>query len=329
MIDRRSLVGGLSKLMALVPSAASTSVSAMPVQTSGRRSLQKKVDEVASLADQLEIDDFDDVAFAARLAFDHANTSNGRGTSFRVPPRVMVMKKPLLIPDRIVLLGTGMRDTIFHAQHDGPMFVFKDVEHAGLSNVRLGLGTRSGTQGIRIEARDQDVRRLTFAEIEIAGGGRAGTGSGDDGGQVGVSIAGSRQRIISECTFDRLILSEVDRPVVERLTEGNEWTRFVIDQFGYRGGIAFDSIANANHYQGRIAGSPGAGAIGFRQGGYRNIIMLRIDIGNAARALDIAPDTHNIVLVQRPAEKGPPTIQTPLGHAKGNTVIDGDEPELR
>jgi hypothetical protein len=301
---------------------ADSGLAAPQVQGSGRRSIHRKVDEVNSLADQLDINDFDDVAFAAKLAFEHANTGSGRGISFHVPPRIMVLKAPLRVPDRIVLIGSGMRDTIFHAQHDGPMFVFRDVEHAGLLNVRLGMGSRSGTQGIRIEARDSDVRRLTFTDIEIAGGGAAG--SAVDGGQIGIQLTAAGRYIVSENAFDRLIFSEVDRPVIERSTEGNEWTRFVIDQFGYRGGVGFDSVANANHYQGRIAGAPGQGATGFRQGGYRNMMLLRVDIGNGAQALDLGPGTRNIVMLQRPAENGPPRIQTPLGRTSGSTIIDGD-----
>lgn len=323
MIDRRALVGAVTRAAALVPLLAGRATAAPAVQSSERRSLQKKVDEVASLADQLEIDDFDDVAFAARLAFKHADTRGGRGISFRVPPRVMVMKAPLVVPDRIHLVGSGIRDTIFQAQHDGPMFVFRDVEHAGLANARLGLGQRRGTQGIVIEARDGDARRLSFAEIEIAGGGAAAPG------QVGVSLATRGKRIVSECTFDRLILAEVDRPVIERGPEGNEWTRFVVDQFGYAGGAAFDCVSHANHYQGRIAGSPGPGATGFRQHGFRNMLLLRVDIGNPARALDLAPNGRNIVLLQRPAEGNPPVIQTPIGATAGNTVIDGDMAGLR
>jgi hypothetical protein len=323
MIDRRSLFGAFTKMVAILPSVAGRASQAPAAQPSGRRSIQKKVDEVASLADQLEIEDFDDVSFAARLAFERANTKGGRGTSFRVPPRVMVMKTPLRVPDRIMLVGSGMRDTIFQAKHDGPMFIFDGVEHAGLSNVRLGLGTRSRTQGIQIETNDRSALRLSFSDIEIAGGGRAAKG------QIGVSITARGKHIVSECTFDRLILSEIDRPVVERGPEGNEWTRFVIDQFGYLGGAAFDSVANANHYQGRIAGIPGLGGTGFRQGGFRNMLLLRIDIGNDASALDLAPNTRNIVILQRPAEVGPPPVQTPLGRVVGNTVIDGDETTLR
>lgn len=316
MLDRRSLIGAFAKSAAVATSTASANVA---VHSAERRSLQKKVDEVASLADQLEIEDFDDVAFAARLAFDHANTANGRGTTFRVPPRVMVMKAPLRVPNRIVLCGSGMRDTIFQAQHDGPMFLFQDVEHAGLSNVRLGLGSRPTTQGIRIETKDASARRLTFADLDIAGGGQAAAG------QTGVTIVARGKQIVSECTFDRLILSEIDCPVVERGPEGNEWTRFVVDNFGYGGGAAFDSIAHASHYQGRIAGQPRRGSVAFRQGGYRNIALLRVDIGNGASALDLAPEARNIVFVQRPSESGPPAVQTPLGRVVGNTVIDGDE----
>lgn len=322
MIDRRSLVQAFTKAASLLPLTAATA-SAPAVQPAGARTLQRKVDEVASLADQLDIKDFDDVAFAARLAFAQADTARGRGVSFRVPPRVMVVKAPLRVPDRIVLVGSGIRDTIFQAAHDGPMFVFSDVEHAGLSHARLGLGTRPGAQGIQIEARKRDVRRLSFAEIEIAGGGAEAIG------QIGVSATTSGQRILTECTFDRLILSEVDRPVIERGPEGNEWTRFVIDQFGYRGGAGFDCVAHASHYQGRIAGSPGPGATGFRQAGYRNMMLLRVDIGNAGRALDMSPDGRNIVLLQRPAETGPPAVQTPAGPIAGNTVIDGDDARLR
>lgn len=322
MIDRRAVVRMFTKAASLVPLAASASASPA-VQSGEARALQRKVDEVASLADQLEIRDFDDVAFAARLAFAQADTAGGRGVSFRVPPRVMVLKAPLHVPDRIVLVGSGIRDTIFQAAHDGPMFVFTDVEHAGLLHARLGLGDRSGAQAIQIEARSRDVRRLNFAEIEIAGGGARAAG------QIGISATTTGKRILCECTFDRLILSEVDRPVIERGPEGNEWTRFVVDQFGYRGGAAFDSIAHANHYQGRIAGSPGAGATGFRQAGRRNLLLLRVDIGNAAQALDLAPDGHNIVLLQRPAEAGPPAVQTPVGRIAGNRVIDGDDAALK
>lgn len=326
MIDRRSLVASVGRIGAffgVVNEAAAAAPQSPPrVQGSERRSLQRKVDEVNSLADQLDLDDFDDVAFAARLAFNHANTAGGRGTTFRVPPRVLTLKAPLRVPDRIVLMGSGMRDTIFHARHDGPMLLFADVEHAGLLNVRLGMGGRPGTEGIRIEARGGSVRRLTFTDLEIAGGGAAGAAPG--GGQVGIRLVATGRHIISENVFDRLILAEVDRPVIERSTEGNEWTRFTIDQFGYRGGIAFDSVANANHYQGRIAGAPGRGAIGFRQGGYRNMMMLRVDIGNDATAVDLGPDGRNIVMLQRPAENGPPPVQTLIGRTSGNTVIDGD-----
>lgn len=309
--------------MASIVAAPAAAAPAPAVQSAEGRALQRKVDEVASLADQLEIQDFDDVAFAARLAFAHANTAGGRGVSFRVPPRVMVMKAPLRVPDRIVLVGSGIRDTIFQAAHDGPMFVFTDVEHAGLVHARLGLGDRSGTQAIQIDARTRDVRRLTFTEIEIAGGGARAVG------QVGISASTAGKRILSECTFDRLILSEVDRPVIERGPEGNEWTRFVVDQFGYRGGAAFDSVAHASHYQGRIAGSPGAGATAFRQAGRRNLLLLRVDIGNDTHALDLTPDGCNIVLLQRPAESGPPAVQTPVGRIAGNRVIDGDDATLR
>lgn len=318
MMDRRGLIGTFAKMAAILPGVAGPVLSAPAVQSSPRRSVQKKMGEVASLADQLAINDFDDVAFAARLAFEQADTKGGRGVSFHVPPRVMVLNAPLRVPDRIVLVGTGMRDTIFQARHDGPMFVFHDVEHAGLCNARLGLGTGRNTQGIQIEARDHDARRLSFSDIEIAGAGASAAG------QTGVSMTAHNPRIISECTFDRIIMSEIDLPVVERGPEGNEWTRFVIDQFGYRGGIGFDSVANANHYQGRIAGSPASGAIGFRQGGYRNMLLIRVDIGNSARAVDLGPEARNIVLVQRPAEGHPITIQTPLGRVSGNTVIDGD-----
>jgi len=319
MMDRRTLVHALTKAASLVP-LISSSAKAPAIQPANGRTLQRKVDEVSSLADRLDIQDFDDVAFAARLSFDHANTANGRGVSFRVPPRVMILKEPLRVPDRIVLVGSGIRDTIFQAMHDGPMFIFSDVEHAGLSHARLGLGELPGTQGIQIEARKRDVRRLTFAEIEIAGGGSRAKG------QIGVSATTSGRNIVSECTFDRLILTEVDRPVVERGPEGNEWTRFVVDQFGYRGGAAFDCVSHANHYQGRIAGSPGDGAIGFRQGGRHNMMLLRVDIGNNARALDLAPNARNIALIQRPSEVGPPAVQTPLGQIGGNRVIDGDDP---
>lgn len=317
MMDRRTLVQAFTKVASLVPLMAA-SAEAPAIQPAARRSLQRKVDEVSSLADQLDIQDFDDVAFAARLSFANADTRNGRGVSFRVPPRVMVMKAPLRVPDRIVLVGSGIRDTIFQAMHDGPMFIFSDVEHAGLLHARLGLGDRPGTQGIQIEARRRDVRRLNFAEIEIAGGGSPAKG------QIGVSATTSGQRILTECTFDRMILSEVDHPVIERGPEGNEWTRFVVDQFGYRGGAAFDCMSHANHYQGRIAGSPGNGATAFRQVGRHNMMLLRVDIGNGARALDLAPDGRNIVLLQRPAEAGPPAVQTPAGQVTGNTVLDGD-----
>ncbi len=318
MMDRRTLVQALTKMASLVPVIA-TSAKAPAVQPAAGRSIQRKVDEVSSLADRLDINDFDDVAFAARLAFANANTASGRGVSFRVPPRVMVLKEPLLIPDRIVLVGSGIRDTIFQAMHDGPMFIFSDVEHAGLLHARLGLGERPGTKGIQIDARKRDVRRLSFAEIEIAGGGPRSKG------QIGVSATTSGKNILTECSFDRVILSEVDRPVIERGPEGNEWTRFVVDQFGYHGGAAFDCISHANHYQGRIAGSPGGGAIGFRQAGRHNMMLLRVDIGNEARALELAPDGRNIVLLQRPSEAGPPVVQTPVGQASGNTVIDGDD----
>ncbi len=323
MIDRRTwLARVLTYSTAAAVPAATAPAKGPAVRDSAAQALQRKVDEVASLADQLEIRDFDDVAMAARLAFDAADTRGGRGVTFRVPPRVMHLKAPLKIPDRIFLVGAGMRDTMFNAHLDGPMFIFSDVTHAGLSHARLGLGNRPATQGIRIEARRTSVRRLTFAELEIAGGGAAGASASTS--QIGIALDGADDRIITECGFDRLIFSEVDRPVVERSTEGNEWTRLVIDQFGYRGGIGFDSVANANHYQGRIAGSPGPGATAFRQGGYRNMIFLRVDIGNDARALDLNPKGRNIVMMQRPAQAAPRWVQTPIGDARGNTLIDGD-----
>ncbi len=318
-MNRRSLFSRLGALLGTLPfSAVNAAWSAPAIQGSQRRSIQKKVDEVTSLADQLEIDDFDDASFAARLAFQHANTAGGRGVTFRVPPRVMTLKAPLAIPDRVVLAGSGIRDTIFFAQHDGPLFLFRDVQQGGLSNMRLGLGRNGRTEGIRIEARSRDVRRLSFSDLEIAGGGQHAIG------QVGLQVSAAGKSLVTECTFDRISFFEVDRPVVERSTEGNEWTRFVIDQFGYTGGIAFDSVANANHYQGRIAGQPAAGAIGFRQSGYRNILLLRVDVGNTAHALDLGLHTRNIVMLQRPFESGPPAVQTPIGQIAGITIIDGD-----
>lgn len=321
MIRRRSVFSAVPRIAAGVLGLA-TSSSAPAVQSSGRRSLHAKLDEVASLADQLEINDFDDVAFAAKLAFARADTANGRGVSFRVPPRIMAMKAPLRVPDRVMLVGSGIRDSMFHSQHDGPMFIFRDAEHSGITNMRLGLGAKSGAQGVLIEANDRDIRRLNFADIEIAGRSRS---DGVAAGQTGFALHARGRRIVSECAFDRIIFTEVDRPVVERGPEGNEWTRFVVDQFGFSGGAGFDSVGHANHYQGRIAGSLGAGPTAFRQGGYRNIILLRVDIGNAGQALDLNPEGRNIVLLQRPAEVGPPRVQTPIGRIAGNTVTDGGD----
>jgi hypothetical protein len=294
------------------------------IQASFGRNLAKKTDEVASLADKLEIADFDDVRVAAQLAFTIANPGQGRGVTLRAPRKAMFLYEPLVVPALTTIVGAGYRDTFFIPQFDGAMFVFDGVYLSGLRNCRIGMGSGKNVCAIDIKTTSADARGLNFTDLEIAGGGSAGAMTSSVGGQTAVRAFTSGNRIITECVFDRIIMTEIDRPVIMNGPEGNEFTRFVIDQFGYSGQCGMELITHADYYQGRIAGAPAAGTIGYKQGGFRSQAVIRTDIGNGARAIDLLENHGNQVILQRPYEAGPPVIQTPVGNfPPGNTLIDG------
>lgn len=297
--------------------------SSASIQTSAGRSLQRRIDDIAGLADKLEINDFDDVKAAAQMAFTLANPSQGRGVTLRAPRKVMFLYEPLVVPTLTTIVGGGYRDTFFIPQFDGPMFIFDSVVLSGLRNARLGLGSGKNVCGIDIRTSTADARALNFGDLEIVGGGAAGAKSGNDGGQTAIRAFTTGGRIITECAFDRLIMSEIDRPVIMNGPEGNEFTRFVIDQYGYSGQCGMELVTHADYYQGRLAGAPAAGTVAYKQGGFRSQAILRVDCGNGTLAVDLAQNSGNQVMLQRPFELGPPTVQTPIGNVRpGNTLID-------
>lgn len=85
--------------------------------------------------------------------------------------------------------------------------------------------------------------------MEIAGG------SGGVAGQKGIRLARpAYAEILTENTFDRIVIHEVDRPIEDKVSEGNYWTRITIDGFCYTPGAAIDAQGWANVYKARVTG---------------------------------------------------------------------------
>lgn len=259
----------------------------------------------------LDIEDGGDL-YSAQAALDALPRQDGRGAVVMITAPTVSISQTLRVPDRITLVGSGERGTIIYATGSGTMFEFDGITHAGLRNMRLGLNESLDAIAIDVKTTTGSCRQLEFSDLEIAGA--------DKAGQIGIRATASNSQIISECSFHRLTFVMVDRPVVERNSEGNFWSQISVDQFA-RAGVAraaFDCVSLASFYQARVAGTVTNGSIGFAQGGARNHITLVADIGPNCTALDVT-GSSNIIAVERPE------ALTPLGStAMTNTIIDGE-----
>jgi hypothetical protein len=84
-----------------------------------------------------------------------------------------------------------------------------------------------------------------FFDLKIAGG------SGGVAGQKGIRLARPvSAEILTEHTFDRIVIHEADWPIEDKNSEGNYWRRVTIDGFCYTPGAAIDAqgLANVNRH---------------------------------------------------------------------------------
>lgn len=326
---RKTSAGSVEIGRAVTPAALAAGdgakrVGFKPTVNATARSIEDDLGDRISLTRYIQATEGQDQSPAFARAFADLNTAGGRGATLYLPGGRggLTATQPIMMPDRVKLVGDGSRSTIINAAHNGPMVVFDSVTHGALRGVRLGLGPAS--VGIEVKTTSISIRLLDLVDIEVAGAGA------DRPGQIGLRLqatgtdpAGSNN-IVTECRFQDLYFFEVDRPVVDLDTEGNFFERITIDQFCYSKGVAFDSRGLANFYMGvRIAGAPAAGSIGYRQAGLRTHSVLITDIGNSAEALDLSEGRSNIVQLQRPLQDSP-FIQTPMGKiGRTNRVIEG------
>jgi hypothetical protein len=239
-----------------------------------------------------------------------ADTAGGRGALVRTDQVTYGITSTITMPDRVRLVGSTARATIYNSSTTGAHFLFDGIAHGGLVGARLGFGSSATERGIEILTTAISSRDLTFADLEIASGGVSG--------QIGINLLTSGVNIITECSFDRLVFKGVDRPIVDNSSEGNFFTNFTIDGYAISTARpALDLITNANYYQGRIAGITAASSSGYKQQGARNIAILVVDIGAAREAINLANDGGNIVILSRPE------TLTPIGTiGRNNTVVD-------
>lgn len=248
----------------------------------------------------------------AQIALDAMNLSGGMGATVVITARHLHLSGTLRIPDRVILTGSGPRSTIINGTGTGAMFEFDSLTHAGLCDMRLGLGGDGSQIGIDIKTTEGSCRQLHFRNLEIAGI--------DVSGQTGIRSITSNSQIISECSFDRIVLVQVDRPIIENGPEGNFWTDISIDQFARDGTdrAAIDATTHASFYSARVAGTVAADSIAYQQKGNRNIANIVADIGAQCTALNIEGQ-GNVTTLERPERL------TPAGHAAdNNTIVDGD-----
>lgn len=249
---------------------------------------------------------------SAQSALNAIDTTSGKGATVVITARHMILTGTLKVPDRIVLAGSGVRRTFINAAGTGAMFEFDGAEYSGLRDMRLGMGPDASLISIDIKTDVKSCRKLEFRNLEIAGT--------EASGQIGIRSITSGSNIISECSFNRILLVQIDRPVLEIGPEGNFWTDITVDQFA-RDGVpraAIDSVSHASFYTARVAGTVAVGSVAYRQAGNRNIANIAADIGAGSAALDI-DGISNIVLLERPEQLTPVGSSTP-----STTIIDGD-----
>ena len=252
----------------------------------------------------------DDTA-AIQAALASLDTSGGRGATLFLPVGAYLITAKITVPARVKIIGAGPLSTIVNTTFAGAAFELDGISDAGVSDLRIGFGPSASIIGINIKTTSASCQRLIFRNLFIAGASVAG--------QRGIQAVASGGRIIAECRYQGIDFVSVDRPVKEMDTEGNYWSEFAIDQYGYGVSTAFESQGLGSFYQGRIAGAPTAGSVGYAQTGIRNFFDIVTDIGASSTALNIAANGKNIGQILRPE------LLTPLGTVgSGNTVIDSE-----
>ncbi len=303
---------------ALAAGDGSKRVGFKPTVNATVRSVEDDLGDRISLTRYIQATEGQDQSPAFARAFADLNTSGGRGATLYLPGGrgAYSIAAEVQMPTRVKLVGDGSRSTIINAVHNGRMFVFDSITNSGLERLRLGLGSGAGVIGIDLRTASNTLRDCVFEDLEIAGDGIVG--------QIGFRMSATNGHIITENTLRRLVFKEIDSPIIDRDTEGNFTSEVTIDQFGYSVTAAIDARGLANFYDAiRVAGAPAAGSVGYRQAGIRNHAKIITDIGNSAKAIDLAQGQQNIVQLQRPLQDSP-FIQTPMGSiGRTNRVIEG------
>lgn len=267
-----------------------------------------------------DVDNNQAMGTALTNALADADTTGGKSATVETGAGRFMFPAGFAVPERVFIGGAGPQESIFSSAGTGKVFSFGSTSDGGILGARIGLSGVSQV-GIDIASATNSVFRLLFRDLLIAGD--------ESVGQRGFNVAATGGQIVTSCNYENIYFDAVDRPVREIDTEGNFWTNFTVNNFGYAATPAFDLQSHASDYIGHFRAAMAldaavTGCVAYKQTGTRSTFDIVVDIQNNATALNINNDGKHFGVIRRPKEISPP-IRTPIGTiGYGNRVFDDE-----